>query len=237
MQWFIILIISPIASDLAFVLVFLILLLILLVSSSNAFIEYCCLLVFSIDLMAYIGTSLWGRLILSEFNRLLFWLILLLITTFLSLSWLRLLFVLLLLLQLSQSSRILLVALLKLIMYFFFLDTSEWVFNVSDGALCWLKILRAPLAKYLEATDFGLIVVNLGWENDGFGVVLYEGMREASTEVGSVNVYAAELWQVNFFASGAENLEPRSLKSITEADWKHLLSIAEGTRTVSVDAR
>jgi hypothetical protein len=60
-------------------------------------------------------------------------------------------------------------------------------------------------------------------------------MWETSSKVGSIYVDLPELGQVDLLTSGAENLEPGGLESITESHWKHLLLIAESSGTVAID--
>jgi len=72
---------------------------------------------------------------------------------------------------------------------------------------CWLKILGATLTSHLEAKNFGLVVIDLRGQDHSHGVVLEEHMREASTEVGSINVNLAHFRQVNFFATRTVGLK------------------------------
>jgi hypothetical protein len=57
---------------------------------------------------------------------------------------------------------------------------------------------------------------------------------EAGPEVGSIDVDAAEFGKIHLLASGAEDLEPGCLQSVAESDWEDFLSVAEGSRAVSV---
>ena len=65
--------------------------------------------------------------------------------------------------------------------------------------------------------------------------MLEEYVRQTSAEIGTIHINRAEFRQVNFFASGTEDLETRSLQSVTQTYWKYFLLVAQSSRAESVD--
>jgi hypothetical protein len=93
--------------------------------------------------------------------------------------------------------------------------------------------MGAALASHLEAKNFGFIVVDLRGQDHSQRVVLEEHMREASTEVGSINVNLAHFRKVHFFATRAVGLETGGAECVTQANREDLLSITESARASS----
>ena len=130
---------------------------------------------------------------------LLFLLVLALLLRLLSLYWLLLfLFVLL-------------IGLFHLINKFFLLNSRQGIFNVLNCPLRRLVVLRSSLSIDLKSINFRFIEVDFGWQNDSFRVVFQEHMREASTEISTINIDVSKFRHVNFFTPWTEYLKSRSL--------------------------
>lgn len=56
-----------------------------------------------------------------------------------------------------------------------------------------------------------------------------EYLWEGGAKVCTINVDLSEFGKIDFFASGAENLEARSFKCVGESNGQHLLFVAKGT--------
>ena len=116
------------------------------------------------------------------------------------------------------------------------LEPLHRLLNVPHIAGGRLEVLGAALACDFEAEDFGLVVVDLGGQNDRHGVVHEEHLGEAGAEAGTVHVDLAGLGQVDLFAPWAVVLEPARLEGVGEADRHHLLAIAKGPRARPVNS-
>ena len=129
---------------------------------------------------------------------------------------------------------VLFVGLFHLIVEFLLLDSCQWVFNILDCSLSRLVVLAASLSINFKTKDLRFIEIHLRGEDNGFWVMFQEYMRETCPEISSININAAEFWQVDFLTPWAKHLESRGLQRITKANWQGLLSIAESTWTIAI---
>lgn len=67
-------------------------------------------------------------------------------------------------------------------------DSGHGVFVVANVALWWVKVLAPSLSHNFEAIDFGFVVVNLGREDDGLGVVFQKVVWEGCAEERAIDV-------------------------------------------------
>jgi hypothetical protein len=118
-----------------------------------------------------------------------------------------------------------------------FFYSSQRVLHILDCSLSWLEVFRTPLLVYLESVNLRLVEVDLRREHYCFRVMLQKHVREGGTKVSAVDVNASEFWKVDFFASRAEDLKPRSLESVTKPYWKYFLLIAKCSRAVPEQPR
>lgn len=131
---------------------------------------------------------------------------------------------------------LLLLRLLLLLLNLFKFKTLQGFFDDADIALGRVEELGAALACNVEAVDFWLVMVDLGRQNYGHGVVLQEHVGEARAECSSVDVHLPGFGNVDFLASWAVVLEPRHLEAVAETDWKDFLTVTQRSRTGAVDA-
>ena len=87
------------------------------------------------------------------------------------------------------------------------INTGECILVKPDVSFGWVVILTASLSHNFEPIYLWLVVINLRWEDDGLGVVLQEVVREARAKERTINIDRPELWNVNFLAPWAINLE------------------------------
>ena len=97
---------------------------------------------------------------------------------------------------------------------FFHLESLDRVFNISHVAGWRPEVLGTAFACNFEPKDLGLVMINLGRQNDGHWIVHQEHLREASAEAGTIYVDLSSFRQVNLFASWAEVLEARCFKGV-----------------------
>ena len=68
-------------------------------------------------------------------------------------------------------------------------------------------IIRTSLLIHFKSKNFWFIVVNFGWKNDSFRVMLKENMRKASSKISSININTPKLRQVYFLTPWTKYLE------------------------------
>lgn len=127
------------------------------------------------------------------------------------------------------------VLLLHILYELLFINSSHGIKVELDVAFGRIVVLASTLANYLEAEDFGFIVIDLWRQDHSLLIVLKEMVREACAEEGAIDVDRAELGYVYLFASRTVNFESRHLQAVTEADWQNFLTIAEGARASTIE--